>query len=518
MSNKNLFQAASSSIIDELIKEEINKLNYDAKIEHTGKVISVSDDILIISGLIHISFGDGILIKDKYYGLTLSLESDYILAICLEKGDIKAGDSVTSLNSPITMPVGYEFLGRIINPLGQVLDNGGDINCDKMPCYVVDTPGPMMMDRLRVQEPLFTGNKIIDTMIPIGKGQRELIIGDSKTGKTQTALDAIIHQKDQNIKCIYCSIGNKQSDVVKVDQYLQEHGAKEYTAIVHASASDTIAMHYLAPYSACSLAEFFMRQGEDVLIIYDDLTKHAWAHRQISLLIKRNPGRESYPGDIFFLHSRLLERATSVSAEYVERMSGVTNKTGSITALPILETQSGDLTAFIPTNIVSITDGQIFLDQNMFNSGIRPAISVGTSVSRVGGAAQSKLIRSLSKGARLSLAQYAELESFTQLSSEIEPETKIKLDRGKATIEAFKQKPFETVNQANLAIILLALNNGYLDNKSAHFIITWNKYIKTCLSQESFYEDILGKEAILTDKLQDLMIDFIEKSLETISI
>ena len=408
------------------------------------------------------------------FGLALNLEQDSVGAVVL--GDylhISEGDTVKCTNRIMEVPVGNELLGRVVNPLGVDLEGKGEIKTSITRPIEVVAPG--VIERQSVDQPIQTGIKAIDAMVPIGRGQRELIIGDRQTGKTAVAIDAIINQKGTGVKCIYVAIGQKASSIATVVRKLEEHGALEHTIIVAAAASDSAALQYIAPYAGCAMGEYFRDRGEDALIVYDDLTKQAWAYRQVSLLLKRPPGREAYPGDVFYLHSRLLERASRVNAEYVEKATNgeVKGKTGSLTALPIIETQAGDVSAFVPTNVISITDGQIFLETDLFNSGIRPAINAGLSVSRVGGAAQTKIVKKLGGSIRLDLAQYRELAAFAQFASDLDAETKAQIDRGIRVTELMKQAQYSPLNVAETATSLFAANSGALDDVEANKVVAF---------------------------------------------
>jgi F-type H+-transporting ATPase subunit alpha len=381
------------------------------------------------------------------------------------------------------VPVGPELRGRVVNALGVPIDGKGPVNAKLTD--VIEKVAPGVIDRKSVDQPLQTGVKAIDAMVPVGRGQRELIIGDRQTGKTAVAIDAIINQKGTGVTCVYVAVGQKASSIVNVLRKLEEHGAMEYTIVVVASASESAAMQYLAPYSGCTMGEYFRDRGEDALIVYDDLSKQAVAYRQISLLLRRPPGREAYPGDVFYLHSRLLERASRVNAEYVERFTKgeVKGKTGSLTALPVIETQAGDVTAFVPTNVISITDGQIFLETDLFNAGIRPAINAGISVSRVGGAAQTKVVKKLSGGIRTDLAQYRELAAFAQFASDLDEATRRQLERGRRVVELLKQPQYAPLKTWEMALALFAINNGYLDDVEVSnvlpFEVSLRQYMQT---------------------------------------
>ena len=454
-----------ASEISDLIKEKISKFNNIPEIRVEGTILSVSDGIIKIHGLSQVGAGEMIELPGGVYGIALNLEHDSVGAVVL--GDyehIKEGQKAYCTGRILEVPVGVSLLGRVVNTLGIPVDGKTEIKNTEM--SAVEKVAPGVIWRESVNQPLQTGIKAIDSMVPIGKGQRELIIGDRQTGKTAIAVDTIINQKDTGVKCIYVAIGQKSSAIASVVSKLEEHDAMKYTIVVAANASESAALQYLAPYAGCSMGEYFRDRGEDALIIYDDLTKQAWAYRQISLLLRRPPGREAYPGDIFYLHSRLLERAAHVSAKYVEKCTNgsVKEKSGSLTALPIIETQAGDISAFVPTNVISITDGQIFLETNLFNSGVRPAISVGNSVSRVGGSAQTEIIKRLGSKVRLSLAQYRELEAFSQFSSDLDDVTRKQLSRGGQVIELMKQVQYKPLSVSKMALLLYAVEHGYLEN------------------------------------------------------
>jgi len=458
-------QQLNPSEISELIKSKIQNLALSADVRTQGTVVSVTDGICRIHGLSDVMAGEMLEFPKNTFGLALNLERDSVGSVVLGAYEhISEGDTVKCTGQILSVPVGPELIGRVVNSLGQPIDGKGPINAKMND--VIEKVAPGVIARQSVSEPVQTGLKSIDSMVPIGRGQRELIIGDRQTGKTAVAIDTIINQKGKNLICIYVAIGQKASSVVNVVRRLEEHGAMDYTIVVAATASESAAMQYIAPYSGCTMGEYFRDRGQDALIIYDDLTKQAWAYRQVSLLLRRPPGREAYPGDVFYLHSRLLERAARVNAEYVENFTKgeVKGKTGSLTALPIIETQAGDVTAFVPTNVISITDGQIFLETDLFNAGIRPAINAGISVSRVGGAAQTKVIKKLGGGVRLSLAQYRELAAFAQFASDLDEATRKQLERGRMVTELMKQPQFEPLQVWEMAITLFAVNNGYFDD------------------------------------------------------
>lgn len=451
--------------ISELIIERIKEFKLVAEARSEGTIVSLQDGIVRIHGLQDAMQGEMLEFPGGVYGLVLNLERDSVGAVVL--GDYQSlaeGMSVKCTGKILEVPVGEGLLGRVVNALGQPIDGKGAIKYTET--SPIEKVAPGVIARQSVAQPMQTGLKSIDAMVPIGRGQRELIIGDRQTGKTAIAIDTIISQKDSGIKCIYVAIGQKASSIAAVVRKLEEHDALKHTIIVAASASDAAALQYIAPYSGCSMGEYFRDNGQDALIIYDDLTKQAWAYRQISLLLRRPPGREAYPGDIFYLHSRLLERAARVNPEYVEKYTQgrVKGRTGSLTALPVIETQAGDVSAFVPTNVISITDGQIFLDTDLFNAGIRPAINAGLSVSRVGGAAQTKIIKKLGGGVRLALAQFRELEAFSQFASDLDEATRKQLERGQRITEVMKQRQYSPLSVAEMAVSLFMVDKGYLDD------------------------------------------------------
>jgi F-type H+-transporting ATPase subunit alpha len=452
------------SEISELIKKRVAELNIKAETRNEGTVVSVSDGIARIHGLEDAMQGEMIEFPGNTYGLALNLERDSVGTVILGAYEhITEGDTVKCTGRILEVPQGPGLLGRVVNALGEPIDGQGPIDNDGF--SPIEKVAPGVIWRKSVSQPVQTGLKSIDSMIPIGRGQRELIIGDRQIGKSAIAIDTIINQVGTGIKCVYVAIGQKQSTVANVVAKLEEHGAMEHTIVVNASASESAAMQYIAPYAGCTMGEYFRDRGEDALIIYDDLTKQAWAYRQVSLLLRRPPGREAYPGDVFYLHSRLLERAARVNEAWVERFTEgkVTGRTGSLTALPIIETQAGDVSAFVPTNVISITDGQIFLDTDMFNAGIRPAVHAGLSVSRVGGAAQTKVIKKLGGGIRLALSQYRELAAFAQFASDLDDATRKQLDRGQRVTELMKQKQYSPLSVGQMAVSLFAADRGYLD-------------------------------------------------------
>lgn len=471
------------SEISDLIKSRIENFDATTEANTEGTVVSLADGIALIHGLSDVMSGELLEFPDNVFGMALNLERDSVGVVIL--GDYKTiteGNKVKCTGRILEVPVGNELLGRVVDSLGTPIDGKGPIEATQT--SPIEKIAPGVITRQSVDQPVQTGLKSVDSMVPIGRGQRELIIGDRQTGKTAVAIDAIINQKDSGIKCIYVAIGQKASSVAAVVRKLEEFGAMENTIVVVATASDAAAMQYIAPYSGCTMGEFFRDRGEDALIVYDDLTKQAWAYRQVSLLLRRPPGREAYPGDVFYLHSRLLERAARVNAAFVEKATDgkVIGKTGSLTALPIIETQAGDVSAFVPTNVISITDGQIFLETDLFNAGIRPAINAGLSVSRVGGAAQTKIIKKLGGGIRLDLAQYRELAAFAQFASDLDETTRGQIERGRRVTELMKQDQYSPYSVAELAISLFAANKGFLDDvdvtKIVDFEFALQDYLK----------------------------------------
>lgn len=455
----------NSTEISELIKKRIAQFDVVSEARNTGTIVSVSDGIIRIHGLSDVMQGEMIALPGNRYAMALNLERDSVGAVVMGPyADLAEGMEVQCTGRILEVPVGRGLLGRVVNTLGQPIDGKGEIENDGFSPVEVIAPG--VIDRRSVDQPVQTGYKAVDSMVPIGRGQRELIIGDRQTGKTALAIDAIINQRNSGIKCIYVAIGQKASTIANVVRKLEEHGALANTIVVAASASESAALQYLSPYAGCAMGEYFRDRGEDALIVYDDLSKQAVAYRQISLLLRRPPGREAYPGDVFYLHSRLLERASRVNEDYVEKFTKgeVKGKTGSLTALPIIETQAGDVSAFVPTNVISITDGQIFLESNLFNSGIRPAVNPGISVSRVGGSAQTKVIKKLAGGIRTALAQYRELAAFAQFASDLDDATRKQLSHGEKVTELLKQKQFAPLSVAEQAVILFAVEFGYLDD------------------------------------------------------
>ncbi|MFL0811026.1 MAG: F0F1 ATP synthase subunit alpha [Agarilytica sp.] len=458
-------QQLNPSEISEVIKQRIDSLSVSTEAQNEGTVVSVTDGIIRIHGLADVMYGEMIEFEGGVYGIALNLERDSVGAVIL--GDyqtVAEGQTCKCTGRILEVPVGPELQGRVVDALGNPIDGKGPVETKMTDALEKIAPG--VIARQSVDQPVQIGLKAVDTMVPIGRGQRELIIGDRQTGKTAVAVDAIINQKGTGIKCIYVAVGQKASSVAAVVRKLEEHGAMDHTIVVAATASDPASMQFLAPFAGCTMGEYFRDRGEDALIIYDDLTKQAWAYRQISLLLRRPPGREAYPGDVFYLHSRLLERASRVNASYVEQFTNgeVKGKTGSLTALPIIETQAGDVSAFVPTNVISITDGQIFLETDLFNAGIRPAMNAGISVSRVGGSAQTKVIKKLSGGIRTALAQYRELAAFSQFASDLDEATKAQLDHGVRVTELMKQKQYSPQSIAEMAVVVFAADKGFLND------------------------------------------------------
>ena len=468
--------ALKASEISDLIKERIEKFESSVEARDVGTVIGVTDGIVRIHGLADAKYGEMLEFPGNTFGMALNLEQDSVGAVVL--GDYKhisEGDTVKTTGRILEVPVGEALLGRVVDALGNPIDGKGPIEAEGTSPLEKVAPG--VIERKSVDQPVQTGLKSIDSMVPIGRGQRELIIGDRQTGKTAVAIDTIINQRGTGIKCIYVAIGQKASSIAGVVRKLEEMGAMEHTIVVAAAAADSPAMQYISPYAGASMGEYFLDKGEDALIIFDDLTKQAWAYRQVSLLLRRPPGSEAYPGDVFYLHSRLLERASRVSEVYVEDKTDgkVKGKTGSLTALPIIETQAGDVSAVVPTNVISITDGQIFLETDLFNAGIRPAINAGLSVSRVGGAAQTKVIKKLGGGVRLALAQYRELAAFAQFASDLDAATRQQLERGERVTELMKQKQYSPLSVAEMALSLFAANEGYLDPVPVNRIVDYEQ-------------------------------------------
>lgn len=491
------------SEISELIKKKIQGYDLATEVRSEGTIVSVTDGIVRVHGLADAMYGEMLEFPGGVFGMALNLERDSVGAVVLGAYEhLKEGDTIKCTGRVLEVPVGEELLGRVVNALAQPIDGKGAVPYKNT--LPIERVAPGVITRQSVSQPVQTGLKSIDSMVPIGRGQRELIIGDRQTGKTAVAIDAIINQKGTGIKCIYVAIGQKASSIANVVRKLEEHGAMDHTIIVAASASDPAAMQFIAPYAGCAMGEYFRDKGEDALIIYDDLTKQAWAYRQISLLLRRPPGREAYPGDVFYLHSRLLERAARVNPTYVEKMTNgaVKGKTGSLTALPVIETQAGDVSAFVPTNVISITDGQIYLETNLFNAGIRPAINPGLSVSRVGGAAQTKIIKKLGGGVRLDLAQYRELAAFAQFASDLDESTRKQIERGQRVTELMKQKQYSPLSVADMAVSLYAVNQGFMDDVPVKKIGDFEHALQTYMrnNQAALLEEI-NKTGDYTDEM-----------------
>ena len=502
----------NSTEISELIKKRIAQFNVASEAQSTGTIVSVSDGIIRVHGLADVMQGEMIELPGNRYAIALNLERDSVGAVVMGPyADLAEGMTVKCTGRILEVPVGRGLLGRVVNTLGQPIDGKGEVEHDGFSPVEVIAPG--VIDRQSVDQPVQTGYKAVDSMVPIGRGQRELIIGDRQTGKTALAIDAIIAQKDSGVKCIYVAIGQKASTIANVVRKLEEHGALANTIVVVASASESAALQYLAPYSGCAMGEYFRDRGEDALIVYDDLSKQAVAYRQISLLLRRPPGREAFPGDVFYLHSRLLERAARVNADYVERFTNgaVKGQTGSLTALPIIETQAGDVSAFVPTNVISITDGQIFLESNLFNSGIRPAVNPGISVSRVGSAAQTKVIKKLSGGIRTALAQYRELAAFAQFASDLDDATRKQLSHGQKVTELLKQKQFAPMPVSEQALVLFAAEFGHLDDVDVERIGSFESALLDYANSNhaDFMKD-LAKSGDYNDSIKDQLKAIVE--------
>lgn len=509
----------NSTEISELIKERIAQFNIVSDAHNEGTIISVSDGILRIHGLTDVMQGEMISLPGGRYAMALNLERDSVGAVVMGPyEDLSEGMKVQCTGRILQVPVGEGLLGRVINTLGEPIDGKGSLQHDGFSPVEVVAPG--VIDRKSVDQALQTGYKAVDSMIPIGRGQRELIIGDRQTGKTALAVDAIINQRDSGVKCIYVAIGQKQSTIANVVRKLEEHGALKNTIVVVASASESAALQYLAPYAGCAMGEYFRDRGQDALIVYDDLSKQAVAYRQISLLLRRPPGREAYPGDVFYLHSRLLERAARVNEAYVEEYTKgeVKGKTGSLTALPIIETQAGDVSAFVPTNVISITDGQIFLETSLFNSGIRPAVNPGISVSRVGGAAQTKIMKKLSGGIRTALAQYRELAAFSQFASDLDEATRNQLSHGEKVTELLKQKQYSPMTVAEQSIVLYAAERGYLEDVELAKVLPFETALLAYAhSQYADFVKLIDETGNYNDEIETKLKELLEsfKSTQT---
>ena len=512
-------QQLNPSEISEIIKQRIEKLDVSSEARNEGTIVSVSDGIIRIHGLADVQNGEMIEFPGNLFGFALNLERDSVDAVVLgDYQSLREGQTAKCTGRILEVPVGPELLGRVVDALGNPIDGKGAINTTLT--SPVEKVAPGVIARQHVDQPVQTGLKCIDSMIPVGRGQRELIIGDRQTGKTAIAIDAIINQQKSGIKCVYVAIGQKYSSVANVVRTLEEHGAMENTIIVVAGASDPAPMQYIAAYSGCAMGEYFRDRGEDSLIIYDDLTKQAWAYRQISLLLRRPPGREAYPGDVFYLHSRLLERAARVNADYVEAFTNgeVKGQTGSLTALPIIETQAGDVSAFVPTNVISITDGQIFLESDKFNAGERPAMNPGVSVSRVGGDAQVKFMSKISGGIKLALAQYRELAAFSQFASDLDDATRRQLEHGERINELMKQKQYAPMSVAEMGVVLFAANEGFLEDIEVGKVLDFEAALKSYMnSEQSAFMDEVNANGVYSDEVVDTMRKAIEtfKSTQT---
>lgn len=500
-------QQLNPSEISDIIKQRIDSLDVATEAQNEGTIVSVSDGIVRIHGLADIMYGEMIEFEGNRFGMALNLERDSVGAVILgDARGLQEGQKCKCTGRILEVPVGPALEGRVIDALGNPIDGRGPI--DAKETDAIEKVAPGVIWRKSVDQPVQLGLKAVDAMVPIGRGQRELIIGDRQIGKTAVAVDAIINQKGSGIKCVYVAIGQKASSIAAVVRKLEEHGAMEHTVVVAATASDPASMQFIAPFSGCTIGEYYRDRGEDALIIYDDLTKQAWAYRQISLLLKRPPGREAYPGDVFYLHSRLLERAARVSEAWVEKCTNgeVKGKTGSLTALPIIETQAGDVSAFVPTNVISITDGQIFLESDMFNAGIRPAMNAGVSVSRVGGSAQTKIMKKLSGGIRTALAQYRELAAFSQFASDLDDATKAQLDHGERVTELMKQKQYSPQSVAEMGLMVYCANDGYLDDIDVNKILDFEAALLSYANSEQ--GDLMKEIAVAGDWNKDLEAKF----------
>lgn len=501
------------SEISDIIKQRIDDFSIVTEAANEGTIVGVADGIIRIHGLAEVQYGEMVECPGNVYGMALNLERDSVGAVVLgEYKNLLEGQKVRCTGRILEVPVGKELLGRVVNALGEPIDGRGAL--DTQETDAIEKVAPGVIARQSVSQPVQLGLKCVDSMVPIGRGQRELIIGDRQVGKTAVAIDAIINQKDAGILCVYVAIGQKMSTIANVVRKLEEHGALSHTIVVAASASDSAAMQFLAPYSGCTMGEYFRDRGQDALIIYDDLTKQAWAYRQISLLLRRPPGREAYPGDVFYLHSRLLERASRVGVDYVEKFTGgkVQGQTGSLTALPIIETQAGDVSAFVPTNVISITDGQIFLETDLFNSGLRPAMSPGISVSRVGGSAQVPFMRKISGGIKLALAQYRELAAFSQFASDLDVTTRRQLEHGRRVTELMKQRQYAPMSVAEMGVSLFSANAGYLEDVEAEKVQDFEQALLAYMNSEhsDFMQEINATGAY-NDEIANTMKTAIEK-------
>ncbi len=510
-------QTISPSEISEIIKQRIATFEPSAQTRTQGTIVSNKDGILRIHGLEEAMSYEMLELPEDKYGVVLNLERDCVGAVVLgDHKDMREGQTAKCTGRTLETPVGEALLGRVVNAMGAPIDGKGPIDYEGT--SPIEKVAPGVIHRIPVSQPLQTGLKSIDALVPIGRGQRELIIGDRQTGKTAIAIDAIINQKGKGVKCIYVAIGQKTSSVTAVVNKLHEHGAMEHTIIVAANASESAALQFIAPYVGCSMGEYFRDKGEDALIIYDDLTKQAWAYRQISLLLRRPPGREAYPGDIFYLHSRLLERASRINEAYVEELTGgkVKGKTGSLTALPIIETQAGDVSAFVPTNVISITDGQIYLESDLFNSGFRPAINAGLSVSRVGGAAQTKIMKKLAGGIRIAQAQFRELEAFSQFASDLDDATRKQLERGQRVMEVLKQKQYSPMSVAHMSVSMFVAEKGYLDDVPCDKVVAFeNELISYINAHHADLMEDINSRFVYDDEIQQKLTTVVESFKET---
>ncbi|MEM5537297.1 F0F1 ATP synthase subunit alpha [Neptuniibacter pectenicola] len=510
-------QQLNPSEISEILKKRIENIDVTSEARNEGTVVSVSDGIITIHGLADVMYGEMIEFPGGIYGMALNLERDSVGAVVLgDYQNLVEGATARCTGRILEVPIGPELQGRVVDALGNPIDGKGPIETKLTDA--VEKVAPGVIERQGVDQPVQTGLKAIDSMVPVGRGQRELIIGDRQIGKSAIAIDAIINQKNTGVKCIYVAVGQKQSTIANVVRKLEEHGAMDHTIVVAAGAADPAAMQFLAPYAGCTMGEYYRDRGEDALIVYDDLTKQAWAYRQISLLLRRPPGREAYPGDVFYLHSRLLERASRVNADYVEKFTNgeVKGQTGSLTSLPVIETQGGDVSAFVPTNVISITDGQIFLESDLFNSGVRPAINAGLSVSRVGGAAQTKIIKKLGGGVRLALAQYRELAAFAQFASDLDDATRAQLEHGQAVTELMKQKQYSPMSIADMGLSLFAANEGYLSGVELNKILDFEAALISFFNSE--YADLMtdiNKSGAYSDEIAAQFKAGIEKFKST---
>jgi len=506
-------QQLNPSEISELIKKRISSFETVTEARTEGTVVSLTDGIARVHGLADVMSGEMLEFPNNTFGMALNLERDSVGAVILGPYEhISEGDKVTCTGRIMEVPVGEGLLGRVVDSLGNPIDGKGPI--ESQATSPIEKIAPGVLWRKSVDQPMQTGLKSVDAMVPIGRGQRELIIGDRQTGKTAVAIDAIINQKGTGVKCIYVAVGQKASSIAAVVRKLEENGAMDHTIVVAATASDSAALQYIGPYAGCAMGEYFRDKGEDALIVYDDLTKQAWAYRQVSLLLRRPPGREAYPGDVFYLHSRLLERAARVNEDWVEKHTdgAVKGQTGSLTALPIIETQAGDVSAFVPTNVISITDGQIFLETDLFNSGIRPAINAGLSVSRVGGAAQTKVIKKLGGGVRLDLAQYRELAAFAQFASDLDESTRKQIERGQRVTELMKQMQYEPMSVAQIAVSLFAANQGFLDDVEVEKVVDFEAALQGYMkSEQSDLMDKINESGDYNDEIENALRAALEK-------